>query len=281
MVLKTVRLARRPWRVYQSGDAGPPEDWGAIARIYDLEHPACRGAELAFWHQMATETGGPVLELAAGSGRIAIALARKGHHVTGLELAAGMLARARARTARLPPAVAGRLQWVQGDMARFTIPWAQFRLVFVAYNSFWLLTDLRAQRRCLDCVRRHLAPGGRLVLDVFPPNDDDYQDERGIIQLVAAPWRGRHLVRVKDYTYNPRRQLAISDVRYYPAGPQAGQPGRLLATFRYCLRLATPQEMQALLEQAGYRIEATYGTYRRDPLAPDTPRAIFVAGVGP
>ena len=63
-------------------------DWGAIARIYDLEHPASRGAELRFWDEQATatRTNGDVLELAAGSGRITIALARKGQRVTGLEL---------------------------------------------------------------------------------------------------------------------------------------------------------------------------------------------------
>src|SRR5687768_15620042 len=56
-------------------------DWGTIARIYDLEHPAARGAELRFWDEQAHEAGGPVMELAAGSGRVAIGLARKGHDV--------------------------------------------------------------------------------------------------------------------------------------------------------------------------------------------------------
>src|SRR5262249_51220895 len=100
---RTVRLAARPRAgrgVYQGGGPGKPpedEDWGTIARIYDLEHPACRGPELAFWDDLATAAAGNggasggVLELAAGTGRIAVALARKGHLVTGLELSAGML----------------------------------------------------------------------------------------------------------------------------------------------------------------------------------------------
>src|SRR5262245_32562646 len=113
---RTVRLPRRPGRpVYQSASAGLPlvaagrQDWGDVAQIYDLEHPACRGLELAFWHQAALAAGDPLLELAAGSGRIAIPLARKGHRVTGLELSAGMLARARGRTARLPDLAQRRL----------------------------------------------------------------------------------------------------------------------------------------------------------------------------
>src|SRR5688500_13825172 len=59
-------------------------DWGSIARIYDLEHPAARGPELRFWDEIIRANGGAALELAAGSGRIAIGLARKGHQVTGL-----------------------------------------------------------------------------------------------------------------------------------------------------------------------------------------------------
>src|ERR671922_1138435 len=147
-----------------------PADWGAIARIYDLEPPACRGAELAFWHRLAAAGGGATLELASGSGRVAMALARKGHHVTGLELSERMLARARARTARLPDAVRARLRWIQGDMAAFELPGQRFTLVFVAYNSFWLLTDPARQAACLRCAARHLAVGGRLALDLFPPN---------------------------------------------------------------------------------------------------------------
>src|SRR5262245_54547448 len=105
---KKVRLARGGRRrVYQGSD-----DWGLIARIYDLEQPSCRGQELAFWCVEAAAAGGELLELAAGSGRVAIALARKGYHVTGVELSAGMLERARKRTSRMRPEVRERLTWV-------------------------------------------------------------------------------------------------------------------------------------------------------------------------
>jgi SAM-dependent methyltransferase len=271
---KKVRLARggQP-RVYQ-------DDWGAIARLYDLEQPACRGQELAFWCEEAAAAGGEVLELAAGSGRVAIALARKGFHVTGLELSDGMLARARSRTAHLPPEVRARLTWVQGDMAAFDLPGRRFGLIFVAFNSFWLLADPAAQRACLACITRHLAPGGRLVLDLFPPNKDDYGDETGITQYLPMQRRGEGLLRVKDYRYDPAQRLAISDVRYYgsrPADP-AGEPRpHLVAQFRYCLRLDEPEEVRALLAGAGYEVVATYGTYDRQPLEPASPRAIFVA----
>jgi SAM-dependent methyltransferase len=280
---RTVRLAKRPAngdQVYQRSD-----DWGAIARIYDLEHPACRGAELRFWREMVAQTGGTALELATGSGRIALALASKGHRVTGLELSQGMLARAKQRKERLPPQVQERMTFVLGDMSDFDLrdtpgagyPSPGFGLIFVAYNSFWLLNDPGLQLKCLQCVRRHLAPDGRFVLDVFPPTPDDYQNETGIAQWLPTTMRGQTLLRVKDYTFDSSTQLATSDVRYYTASRTSEQPTRHVAQFRYTLRPAPPDDVRALLESQGFTVEATYGSYERDPLTPDAPRAIFVA----
>ncbi len=270
------------------GPRGPaaPEDWGAVARIYDLEHPACRGPELAFWHREASAAGGRVLELAAGSGRIALALARKGHQVTGLELSEGMLARARARLQRLPPEVQPRCRLVQGDMSAFSLPGERFGLIFVGFNSFWLLPTLERQRRCLRCAAAHLAPGGRLIIDVFPPNEDDYHDEDGIAQILPVRHRGRRLLRIKDYRYDPATRLATSMVRYYEYDEQEdwrGEPGRgarLIARFQYALRLAEPEELLALLAEEGFTVEATWGSYTRALLTPTSPRAIFVAAAG-
>jgi SAM-dependent methyltransferase len=270
-------------RVYRPRAVPPVEDWGTIARIYDLEHPAARGAELRFWNEQATETGGAVLELASGSGRVAIGLARKGHDVTGLELSAGMIERAGARTAHLTPAVRERLRWVQGDMTTFDLAGQRFGLIFVAYNSFWLLRTLAQQRACLERVRAHLAPGGRFVMDVFPPADDDRTGEEGMTQYLAMAFRGQTVVRVKDYAWEPRRKLATSDVRYYGERRKvvAGREGqrRLITQFRYTMRLAPPSEVQAMLKREGFGVLETYGSYEKDPLGGTGPRAIFVCGV--
>jgi SAM-dependent methyltransferase len=253
----------------QSGDT-----WGPIARIYDLEHPAVRGAELRFWHELAQAAGGPVLELAAGSGRIALALAKKGHTVTGLELSEGMLERARGRTSKLAPALQERMRWVQADMSTFSFPGERFGLIFVAFNSFWLLPDERTQAACLARIREHLAPGGRLVLDLFPPVDDDFQDEAGITQHVAIEMRGRAVVRVKDYRWDAENRRGISDVRYY-----GGRPGgrvKVVASFQYGLRIVPVEEVRTLLAKSGFEILEEYGSYEREPMDAKSARAIFV-----
>lgn len=215
-----------------------------------------------------------MLELAAGSGRVAIGLARKGHRVTGLELSEGMLARARGRSAHLLPAVRERLTWVQGDMSEFDLD-TQFGLVFVGYNSFWLLRTEALQQKCLECAKRHVAPGGAIVLDLFPPTVDDYADEDGITQYVAMAYKGQALVRVKDYSWNARTRLGLSDVRYY-GEKHTGSARRLLAQFRYALRLAPPERVDALIQRSGLDVAERYGSYDKGPLEATSARAIYV-----
>jgi hypothetical protein len=115
------------------------------------------------------------------------------------------------------------------------------------------------------------------VLDLFPPNADDYHDEPGITQYLPIQRRGETLLRVKDYRFDRTAGRAISDVRYYGYRSGHDEHARVVAQFRYSLRLDEPERVRALLGGAGYRVEETYGTYDRAPLTTDSPRAIFVA----
>jgi SAM-dependent methyltransferase len=259
-----------------------PEDWGEVAALYDIEQTSCRGDEARFWHDEAVAAGAssehPVVELAAGSGRVAIAVARKGHHVIGVELSGRMIARAVGRSARLPEATRGRLRWIEADMA--TVDFGEVRpsLVFIAFNSFWLLDD-EGQDRCLARLRDALAPDGRLVLDLFPPTEQDYTDEDGITQFLGRRWHGRSVLRVKDYRYDRATNRASSDVRYYSTDRDRGGPAAILAQFRYVLHPEAPERVHERLTKAGFSVQARYGTYARGPIEPESPRAIFIATV--
>jgi SAM-dependent methyltransferase len=108
--------------------------------------------------------GGPALELAVGTGRIAVPLARRGLPVTGIELSEPMVARLRAKAGE------DRLPVVLGDMATTTVPGAgDFSLVLLVWNG---ISNLRTQAEQVACFRnaaRHLRPGGRFVLELFVP----------------------------------------------------------------------------------------------------------------
>ena len=124
------------------------------AELYDWElaHVAGRlDQDVAFYRALAARIGGPVLELACGTGRLTVPLG-----AVGLDLDAGMLARARRRGARA---------LVQADMRRFALG-RRFGVVAIAYNSLQLLLGDAAVLSCLRCAAGHLAPDGVLALEV-------------------------------------------------------------------------------------------------------------------
>jgi SAM-dependent methyltransferase len=105
---------------------------------------------------------GPALEFAVGTGRVGLPLLRRGVPVTGIELSEPMVARLRAKVG------AAELPVVVGDMATTVVP-GEFTLVYLVFNS---ISNLRTQDEQVECFRnaaRHLAPGGRFVVELFVP----------------------------------------------------------------------------------------------------------------
>jgi SAM-dependent methyltransferase len=129
------------------------------AELYDWEIAHVNGRDqndLAFYLALAEVTGGPVLELACGTGRIAAPLVEAGFEVVGLDIDREMLIWARRRGVR---------RLVQADMARFTLA-ARFGLVAVPYNSLQLLLTTEAMTACLRAAAAHLRSDGLLALEV-------------------------------------------------------------------------------------------------------------------
>ena len=141
--------------------------------VYDALHAGAipGGDDVAFFRRLALETGGPVLELGAGTGRVAIPIAEAGIDIVGLDRSSAMLAVAEGKRRALPTDVRRRLRFVEGDMTDLRLR-RRFGLVFAAFRVFMALADVADQRRALAGVRRQLRPGGLLVLDVFDPRLD-------------------------------------------------------------------------------------------------------------
>jgi len=111
----------------------------------------------------ARRTGGPVLGLACGTGRLLCELARAGFEVVGLDLCDAMLRQAERFAAALDEPARRRVRWVRGDMSDFDLP-RLFGLICVADNSLREQKTRPMLRSCLACIRRHLAPGGRVLI---------------------------------------------------------------------------------------------------------------------
>src|SRR5215510_9642719 len=132
----------------------------ADPRNYDVEQRTTKG--IAFYTALAQETGGPVLEIACGTGRVSIPIAQLGFAVTGLDIVPGMLERARSKSAGLPT------RWVGGDARTFDLG-EQFRLIFLTGNAFQAFLTRADQEALFARVRAHLYVGGLFAFETRNP----------------------------------------------------------------------------------------------------------------
>jgi len=252
----------------------PPAPTGPVPRFYaaaglqtecyDALHTSVAGGDdVAFLRDLALETGGPVLELGAGTGRVAIPLAEAGLAVVGLDRSPAMLRIADAKRRALPPVVRRRLRFVEGDMTAFRLG-RRFGLVFAAFRVFMSLTEPDAQRSALATIRRHLRPGGLLVLDLFDPRLPYLEPGATMTETIEVrhPETGRRVRREAiERTNDPVDQRVTIRFRFTELDDEDAVVREededlvLRWTYRY--------ELWHLLELAGFERLAEYSDYDR------------------
>jgi ubiquinone/menaquinone biosynthesis C-methylase UbiE len=250
------------------GLAAEPALAARLAELYDLDCGE-KADDIDFYRAMARRTGSPVLELACGTGRIAIPLAHDGHRVVGLDVSAAQLARAREKA----DAAGVALELVRGDMRDFTLP-EPFALVIVPFTSFLILAP-EDRRAALARVREHLARGGLFVLDVFQPDPDRIAGTDGALVL---EW-----TRTDPRTGNTvaKTSASIGDIDgvtftfIYDDLDARGGAKRYASTAR--LHYVYRRELELLLAACGLEVEALYGDYDLTPVTSGSPRLIAFA----
>ncbi len=249
-----------------------------IAEYYDYLPPVSGRLDLDFYLAYARMAGGPVLELGCGTGRILVPIAAAGCHIVGLDFSPFMLEQCRAKLEAQPKEVQDRVRLVQGDMTNFDLG-EIFHLITIPFRPFQHLLYVDEQIACLRCVHQHLAPTGKLVLDLFhtdPRRTHDliYTEESDRYPEVTLP-DGRR-VRLAERIVAFRRAEQINDVEliYYVTHPE-GRSERLVDAFpvRYFFRY----EVEHLLARCGFRVAELFGNYDKTPLRDDSPEMIFVA----
>jgi ubiquinone/menaquinone biosynthesis C-methylase UbiE len=249
-----------------------------IADFYDASPVVVnRQKDVVFYRDAARQYGCPVLELGCGTGRITTAVAEAGQQITGLDISEKMLERATEKVAMLNAEFRERVNLLTGDMRRFALP-QRFRLIIIPFRPFQHLLDVQEQLECLACVRKHLAPGGRLIMDFFQTDaarmhDPEFLNEHFIAEYDMA---GGRKVRLSERIAAFHRAEQCNDVEM--AFEVTGADGRTACnvfafTFRYFFRY----EVEHLLARSGFRVEELWGDFDRSELKDDSPEMIFVA----
>lgn len=256
-------MSERDWL----GHEGSAAEAAKLAEFYDLVYDPL-AADADWCRRLAARTGGPILELGCGSGRVGVPLAADGHRVVGLERSPAMLERARARALR-----AGvEIELHEGDLRDFSLE-ETFPLVLMVLNTF-LLLEPEDRRACLARAREHLAEEGRFALHVFQPDpakvaghegalveEGTFETESGARVTVFTSTRAT--VDRSTFTWTCDEVGADRVVRRYSR----------TATLHYLYR----REAELLFAAAGFVIESMEGDYDGSPADEGSPRLLIIA----
>jgi SAM-dependent methyltransferase len=248
------------------------DPWTAEVYDYQTQGP---GNDVPFWLSLAEEARGEVLEIACGTGRVLLPLARTGVPVMGMDVSEGMLAVARRKLEGEPPEVSARVTLVHGDMTKFELG-RRFDLVIIPFRAFQVLLTRADQRACLERCRSHLKPGGRLAVDVFNPSLARLTSQQPVPEGPEEfPGPEKETVRWSGETeYDLANQTLRSHWRYERTGAsgETTHSEHLLA-LHYFFRF----EMEWMLEACGFEVEALCGDFERSEFTADSPEMVFVA----
>jgi SAM-dependent methyltransferase len=247
----------------------------ALARLYDLDLSEDPG-DVELYRALARRTGGPILELAVGTGRVAAELAADGYRVVGVDNDPAMLARARAR---LP---AGALTLVEADLVEapaneLVASAGPYALALVALNSILLLANADRQRAAVASMARLLGPGGLAVVDAWQPSPQDlvaFDGRLSLEWLRTDPGSGRQVAKTAAAWLEPSSRL-VTLTTIFDDGAPGEAPIRWTRTD--ALRLVTADELASFAESAGLQVEQVAGDHELGPLGPGSERAILVA----
>jgi len=218
-----------------SNDFSP---YDAIARLYD-PWSASVTEDIEFYVEEARAAGGTVVELAVGTGRIAVPVAKAGISVIGVDASSRMLAVAR----EYATAEGVELDLREGDLREPPVE-ERVPLVLIPFRSLLHMTTEADRLRALGAARELLLPGGRLVFDVFAPSAEDVEDTHG-------RWLEREPEIFERADWDEDERTLTLSVR---RGEEASS---------MVLAWLSPLEWRLLLDRAGFDVEAQWGWFDR------------------
>lgn len=248
----------------------------SLARHYDQDYAILRpdGADIGFYGALADEADGEVLEVACGTGRVLLPLARARHRVTGVDPTESMLASLRAKLAGEPAEVQQRVSLLAGHFGAVDLPRDRFGLVYSAFRAFQHLETADAQRAALRELARLARPGGLVAFDAF-----EYAPRR------ARAFANEH----QDYT------LDVGDERHERRSRARLDPDAMLLRVRFrwlvdgrvqdtasiTMRICSRDELLARLSEVGLELVELYADFARSPWCATDPRELVVVARKP
>ena len=238
-----------------------------IGEFYDL---FADNTDIPFFLEYARQTGSPILDLAAGTGRVTFALAKEGFDVVALEKSPSMMNEARKKLENFPQDESHRITLIEGSMTKFSLE-TKFSLIIVP-NSFGHLLSTEDQLSTLHCVKSHLKENGLFILDLYP---GELQYENAKFEDAAAKLPdGRTVTRSGVIHSNYQKRIMRLEL-LYTVQDNNGQVINELDIVSGA-SLIFKQDADLLIRMSGLRIENEFGDFNKSPYHSDSGRRIFV-----
>lgn len=251
---------KRPVEDLESGYEG-------VGEFYDL---FADNTDLPFFLEYARATGSPILDLAAGTGRVTFALALEGFEVVALEKSESMLSVAQKRLETAPAEVSNRIYLVKGNMREFSLN-REFALVLVP-NSFGHLLTYEDQLSMLLCVKEHLIDDGLFILDLYP-GENQYEQAKFEDSAINLPDE-RTVTRYGEIASDFESKLMRVELRYVVEDSDGILKDEVSVVSGAALIFS--EDVDTLIKEAGFQIVDEFGDFEKNPFTGDSGRRILI-----
>ncbi|TFG33136.1 class I SAM-dependent methyltransferase [Candidatus Thorarchaeota archaeon] len=251
----------------ENGSLSSKSGYEGVGRFYDL---FTDNSDIPFFLKCAKNYGSPILDLAAGTGRISFALAKEGHAVVALEQSPSMLEVARLKLESTNPSIASNVTIIEGDMTQFNFD-QKFPLIIIP-NSIGHAITTEEQLSTLQCVHHHLTDNGTFILDIYPGALQHEHAEFKEIPVSLAD--GTTVERHGKIHTDMLRQIMRIDLDYIVR--DANQNIVEEVHVESYAALLFDREVNLLIRIAGFEIENEFGGFDQSPYSQYSSRRILI-----
>jgi SAM-dependent methyltransferase len=226
-----------------------------VAGIYDEMYTELNPHTIDALAELAGN--GPALELGIGTGRIALPLLEKNVEIHGVDASSSMIEKLRAKPG------GDRIKITQGNFAEVPVE-GKFPLIYVVFNTFFMLGSQEEQVRCFRSVAQHLAPAGCFVMEAFVPDVTRFSGGQVNWATKITPEEvlldvGKHDVATQRVV-SQKIVITEGNIRLYPAE----------------MRYAYPPELDLMAQLAGLRLRERWSNWKREPFTSESGQHISI-----
>mgnify|MGYP001326110052 CR=1 FL=1 len=245
-------------------------DFDQWANLYDRVYDDVK-CDIPFYLNQASNIGGSVLELGCGTGRVTIPMAELGIDVTGVDLSPIMVCKLREKAANSGVILKSHVM----DMRHLSLDQI-YQLVVIPYRGFQTLLDVESQEKCLNSIHRHIEDGSKVIVDMFVPSRelfDQYEDisyqvkeiSSGANRVITTVW---HRSNFNRHNQTIETCLKIESIL-----------GSIVKESKYVdfnLRYLYRPEAEYLFKNCGFRVNELYGGFNGEPFDESSTDMVWV-----